>query len=486
LDRLVRAAGRRRTSTAAPSQTASTPTAPGVAVAYSGGGDSHALLLIALAWARGQGGDPNPSVTALIVDHQLRATSGADAERARQAAVAAGASADILTWTDPDRATGGHGRARAARHRLLAEACAMRGLDVLLLAHTADDVAETLVMRLARPARARGLAGLAQIAPSPVWPDGAGLALVRPLLDVRRAELRDRLHAAGLSWIDDPANVDPRHERVRARAALAAWEGAGVCAARWTALAAAAAKADAVERAAAARLIASGVRLFDGGWAQIDRVRFAGAARPVRVRALEAVIGAVAGTPGPAPRASLERALDALSGSGPGSGPGSGFRGITLSGAALSPMSEGQVLVARDPGAVLGRVDDVAHVEGARPLAQVSGRWPVMRAGVWDGRFRIGAALTTGGQVVPAEAVLDRLNAADRARLLTYPALARRTAPVLLDTDGMMTLARGVFMGSQAIARRLFPQSPQTWSDDLGARDALGMSSLALPTGVTT
>jgi len=343
----------------------------------------------------------------------------------------------------------------------------VRGLRVLLLAHTADDAAETLVMRLARPVRARGLAGLANVAPSPAWPEGAELALVRPLLGVRRAELRARLRGAGQSWIDDPANIDPRHERVRARAALAAWEQAGVGMARWAALGAVAANADAVERAGAARLIASCVRLFDGGWAQIDRRRFARGPRPARIRALEAVIGAVAGTPGPLPRASLARTLDALT--------GAAFRGTTLAGAALAPLDEEHVLVARDPGAVLGRADDASK--------RSSTPWPEVRAVgadvVWDGRFQIGSVLTMGDRIAPAEAVMEHLSATDRAQLQTFPALARRTAPVLLGSDGKMKLAHGVFMGSQAITRRLFPQTPQTWSDDMSARDALRTSPLA-------
>ena len=61
------------------------------------------------------------------------------------------------------------------------------------------------------------LGRLRDSAPSPVWPEGREVFLFRPLLDVRRAELRALLRGRGLDWIDDPANADPRSLRARVR-----------------------------------------------------------------------------------------------------------------------------------------------------------------------------------------------------------------------------------------------------------------------------
>jgi tRNA(Ile)-lysidine synthase len=72
--------------------------------------------------------------------------------------------------------------------------------------------------------RAEGstLGRLREWTPSPVWPQGRGLMLLRPLLDARRADLRAWLHGRGVGWIDDPANDDLRFARTRARRSLAA------------------------------------------------------------------------------------------------------------------------------------------------------------------------------------------------------------------------------------------------------------------------
>lgn len=413
--------------------------APRVAVGFSGGGDSTALLHLAVDWARATGG----AVAALIVDHALRPGSAADAAAARAAARAVGVEAEILTWTDRDRAPR-QADARAARHRLLAEACARRGVRALALGHTADDVAETLAMRTARLARPRGLAGLAEIAPSPAWPEGRDLAIVRPFLGETRASVRRRLAAAGVSWIDDPANEEPAFERVRVRRALAALRAVGADVARLRAVTRAAARADAAERDAAAALLARAARVEADGWIVLDRARFADAPGAARRRALEAVLGAAAGRPGPLSAEALDRLGDAL-------GPERAFAGATLGGAAVAPAGE-SVVVARDPGALLGRVDRAAEPAG-------------VCSGVWDGRFNVPQALRNAERIVPAEIVRNRLSPSDREALSRFPALARRTAPVAVGPAGRVRLFRRVFIGSQAIARRLFPERPQTWCD---------------------
>lgn len=184
-----------------------------VAVGLSGGGDSVALLLAAGAWA-GAHGRP---LLVLTVDHRLQ-SAGRDWTLACAArAQALGHGFRALAWSGDKPAHGLPAAARAARHRLLAQAAREAGAKVILLGHTADDVAEAGLMRQAgSTAPAPRVWG-----PSPVWPDGRGLFLLRPLLGLRRAQIRAWLTARGETWIEDPANADMTYARPRARAALA-------------------------------------------------------------------------------------------------------------------------------------------------------------------------------------------------------------------------------------------------------------------------
>jgi tRNA(Ile)-lysidine synthase len=119
-------------------------------------------------------------------------------------------------------------RARHQRYMLLGYWAEENGLDAIVTAHHAEDQAETLLMRLARGAGVRGLAGMR---PKSVTP-GAHVRLVRPLLGWRRAELEEVCRAAGVSPISDPSNQDEKFERVRVRRAIAGldWLDAGAVA----------------------------------------------------------------------------------------------------------------------------------------------------------------------------------------------------------------------------------------------------------------
>jgi tRNA(Ile)-lysidine synthase len=173
-----------------------------VLVAVSGGADSVALLHLLSRLAP----DWRLRLHVLHVDHQLRAESAADADFVRALGARLGVAVDVATVA-VDRRGSLEAAARAARYAAL-EACAARvGAARIALGHTADDQAETVLMRLVQGAGVRGLAGI---------PPVRG-AIIRPLIEVRRSALEAELARAGLSWVDDASNRDPKFLRNRIR-----------------------------------------------------------------------------------------------------------------------------------------------------------------------------------------------------------------------------------------------------------------------------
>jgi len=181
-----------------------------IGIAVSGGPDSLALLLLAAAARPGL-------IEAATVDHALRPESRAEAELVAGICEKLGVPHAILTveWKEkPETAI--QERARNARYGLLGRWAQEKGLRALLTAHHADDQAETLVMRMLRGAGVKGLAGMRRLARLP----GGRLAVLRPLLGWRHAELEQVCADAGVKPADDPSNADEQFERVRIRQAL--------------------------------------------------------------------------------------------------------------------------------------------------------------------------------------------------------------------------------------------------------------------------
>lgn len=175
----------------------------------SGGADSLALLLLAAAALPGR-------VEAATVDHGLRPESVSEATTVAAVCAEMDVPHEVLPVT---LAPGNlQDRARRARYAALAEWCTRRGLGALATGHQLDDQAETLVMRLNRGS---GLGGLAGVRARGTIPGGGELALLRPLLCWRRADLAEVVESVGLAAADDPSNRDDRFDRVRVRKALA-------------------------------------------------------------------------------------------------------------------------------------------------------------------------------------------------------------------------------------------------------------------------
>ncbi|MEZ6012446.1 MAG: tRNA lysidine(34) synthetase TilS [Hyphomonas sp.] len=185
-----------------------------VCLAVSGGGDSMALLVLAAEWAWRR----DRSLLALTVDHGLRPEAAAEARFVGETAARLGVAHRTLRWQAP---LPGQARARHARHDLLAEAALAAGSRLVLTAHTADDQAETFLIRARAGSGWYGLAGIQPVSLSPAAGQGQPVFLARPLLQLSRTGLRDLLKAAGQTWIEDPSNENPAYERVRVRRRLA-------------------------------------------------------------------------------------------------------------------------------------------------------------------------------------------------------------------------------------------------------------------------
>ena len=177
-------------------------------LAVSGGGDSMALLHL-VAEHRG-----NHRPVVLTVNHNLRPDAAAEAAGVADVCVLLGLVHETLDWSGWDGQGNLQAAARDARYDLLAAYARANGLDSILLGHTADDVAETFLMRLARGSGLEGLAAM------PAHFHRLGVDFDRPLIDVSRADLRAYLSEIGGHWIEDPSNDDTRFERVKIRQAL--------------------------------------------------------------------------------------------------------------------------------------------------------------------------------------------------------------------------------------------------------------------------
>ncbi|MFC3168449.1 tRNA lysidine(34) synthetase TilS [Paracoccus fontiphilus] len=183
---------------------------PAIGVAVSGGGDSVALMHMAAEWGRGR------RIMVATVDHGLRPESAAEARQVGRAARALGLSHATLLWQRETEAGNLMANARDARLRLLAGWAQRNGLSAVLLGHTADDQAETLLMRLARGSGIDGLASMAE------WREAFGTRWLRPMLGAGRQELRDWLRMRGIAWADDPSNENEDFDRIRIRKAIGA------------------------------------------------------------------------------------------------------------------------------------------------------------------------------------------------------------------------------------------------------------------------
>ncbi|WP_226781791.1 tRNA lysidine(34) synthetase TilS [Oceaniglobus trochenteri] len=384
-----------------------------IGLAVSGGGDSMAMLHLAADWARVWG----VRLWVCTVDHGLRAESGEEARMVAAEAQARGLPHATLRWEGWDGRGNLQDAARRARQDLIGR---WRGrLRHVLFAHTRDDQAETLLLRLRRGSGVEGLSGMAAVQrvhgaptendtvpgappraqePTPDW------HIVRPLLEAERAELRHYNKVLRIPYADDPSNDDPRFDRVRIRALLTTLGQEGLDTARLS---------DTAQRLRRAR-VALGRRAHDAARASLvpcddpgargsvilERDTFAEIETDTQLRILSAALQFVASADYRPRESALEQAMDRwLSGAT-----------TTLHGCTMIAQAA-RLIVAREFAAVAG---STAPAEPQTP---------------WDRRWAVFGPETRGLEVrALGEAGLAQAGPRDRAplpraALLAHPAL---------------------------------------------------------------
>ncbi len=393
-----------------------------VGAAVSGGGDSVALLLLLQAAAPGR-------IAAVTVDHGLRDGSRGEAEAVAGLCAARGIPHEILRWEGWDGRGNLQDGARRARRGLIVGWARGRGIGAVALGHTLDDQAETVAMRLARGSGVDGLSGMAAVSTA------EGICWLRPLLGVRRADLRRWLETEGVGWAEDPSNEDTRFDRVRARAALPVLAGLGIGAERLAATARAMGRA----RAALERWTADLAEecLADGGAGDLllDPGALAAAPEEVRLRLLAGALTWVSGAVYRPRLVRLEAAMAAVEAGRVG-------HGLTLHGCVL-----------RSRGGAIAIRRELARMAPAVPLG----------AGRWDGRWALvgtppeGEALTIGALGAGGLARVEgRRPGPAREALAASPAVWREGA----------LIAAPVARGEAGFGFRRVSAVPPPWGPD--------------------
>ncbi|MGB9316026.1 MAG: tRNA lysidine(34) synthetase TilS [Pseudolabrys sp.] len=327
---------------------------PVLTLAVSGGPDSTALMLLAARWRDSL--RTKPKLIAVTIDHGLRKESRDEAAEVARLARKLNISHCTVRWNSRKPSTGVQEKARAARYRLLGEAARKAGAAHVLTAHTLDDQAETVLIRLSRGSGLTGLGAMARTAPLP--PDGKStIVLVRPLLDIAKSRLIATLDVAKIPYADDPSNRNPRFTRARLRGLMGALAAEGLDANRLAQLARRLKRAEgAIEAAVDRAMDDMAVELAPPGSLSIETRRFAELPGEIALRLLGRAV-ARAGDEGPVELGKLEAlkyALDCARMASEGR-----FR-RTLAGA-LVTLTERQLIVERAPARGRGALTNRRH-----------------------------------------------------------------------------------------------------------------------------
>lgn len=282
----------------------------GLLLAVSGGSDSTALLIMAARWAK-RLKKRAPKLVAVTIDHGLRPQARREAAQVKSLARRLGVPHRTLRWEGTKPKTGLQEAARMARYALLARAAVQAGYEHILTAHTLDDQAETVLLRLARGSGLTGLAGMAHASPLPVG-GHAAIFVVRPFLRVPKTRLLATLEAAGIGHSEDPTNRDPRFTRPRLRTLMPALAREGLDARSLMRLAMRMRRAEAtIEFTVRAARAALAPGPWQGGPIAFETARFGDLPAEVALRLLGRAI-VQTGDEGPVELGKLESLYDAL------------------------------------------------------------------------------------------------------------------------------------------------------------------------------
>lgn len=386
---------------------------PRLAVAVSGGSDSLALLHLLARWREELGS--RPQITVLTVDHGLRPESRGEAELVGSIAAGLGLKHAILTWAGPqDRGGRLQERARTARYDLMTAYCHANAIAAILTAHHLDDQAETFLMRLKRGS---GLDGLAAIPEESVW---AGIAVLRPLLDIPKARLAATLKASGLAWVEDPSNNDQRFERARVRASCEALAKLGLSPEALARSAKRLARARVAIERSTDDFLARQATISEAGYCLFAPKALAAAPAEIALRALSRGLALVGGRGEPIRLAKLEALLSALE-----LDPG---KTRTLGGCRIASVGAELGIFRETRGA------DLPEIE-LRPGEQA----------LWDNRFRVELGKSESSPVIVRALGKDATgHTASLPWLEALPRFARITLPACVGAEGVILPRLGV------------------------------------------
>ena len=384
----------------------------GIAVGVSGGADSMALVLLADRWARDRG----IKLTALTVDHGLREAAATEAARVAGWLDLHGIAHQTLRISCPRPGAGVQRAARAWRFAAFDAWCRDNDAGPILLAHTREDQAETLWLRIAADSGPDGLAAMRPHARV------RGLEIARPLLSVPKRRLIATCRARGQAWIEDPSNRDLRYTRVQLRNMAPRLSDGGLNAS----VAARVTSAMTIARAAMDRQCATFLKRHGGvsptGVAWFDNRPFKRLPCSFQHILLSRLTRAIGGAELPPRRARVERLAEVLR-------DGEDNCARTLAGCIVSRHRDGKVWVFREPEKTAASI----LLKSSRPSR-------------WDNRFEvIGRAVGSDMLGALGDAGWRWLKRYHSEALITLgldklPHGARLSIPVIHELDGTVSV----------------------------------------------
>ncbi len=379
-----------------------------------------ALLHLTAAWSKKR----DYPVVVYSVDHGLREHAHREAVWACAQAQALGLPAEILTWKHHRKVygTGIQEQARQARYTMMALKLKQAGGCLLLTGHTRDDQMETFIFRMLRQKNWRGWAALHKISPYPIWPEGEGLWLARPLLDMQRKDLRVFLQTRGVTWIEDESNENTVFARTRIRKDLKVLSEKGFNTDRFLGLHNHVTDLKACEYKEAVGIIRKGVTFHPEGYACLDPHIFRACSPGPGKLAFGVALVCVSGRESVPRDSALTRLFQNFT-------EGQSYGG-TLHGVRLVITTKGCFLT-RDPGDVLGR--------GSGPFPSQLKEITPHQALIWDGRFSV----ITHEKGINFKALgghEQQLNETARVYLKRLPACVRPLLPAFFRGETLMAV----------------------------------------------